>query len=120
MDFNQSSAVLNKLDVPSEVSRVQYMAGLHILHFNSHIDRVIEIAEVAFYRGIENGDLTFAGFSGHGYCFSSYLAGRNLEILKDIFEVYTDSLLKYNQGTPALYQKIYLEVIFLNKLVTGI
>ena len=40
---------------------------------------LIEMTEKAYLKGLENGDVTFVGFAGHGISYSRYIAGFELE-----------------------------------------
>ena len=106
-----SMDVSNQFDAASELGRVQYMTSAHVLHFRKPLSEVIPLVENAYIQSVENGDLTYAGFAGHGYCYLNYFGGQELDQTLMRFKTYTNALEKYGQGTPALYQTMYMETI---------
>jgi len=106
-----SVELIDELGAVSEIPKTYMVAAQHVFHYRNHLKQVIKMEEEAFYKGIETGDLTYAGFAGHGYCFNYYLAGYELNKVQRVFETYTEALEKINQGTQNLFQHIYLQTI---------
>lgn len=103
--------LVEKLDAKSELAKTYVITALHVLHYKKHLNEVIKVVEESFYKGVETGDLTYAGFAGHGYCFMNYLAGKELYKTQKKFESYSETLDKINQGTQNQFQKLYLQAI---------
>lgn len=103
--------LIDKLNAKSELPKTYMITSQHVLHYEMHLDKVIEMEKEAFYTGIEIGDLTYAGFAGHGYCFNYYLAGKELLETKEVFETYSEIMDEINQGTQNLFQKLYIQAI---------
>ncbi len=114
---NIALELLDKMKLTSEYSRVANMTYMHILHLSLPLRDLIDKCDMTYIKGLENGDITFAGFSGHSACYSRYIAGVDLKTTLDNFKRYSDSLTSLGQGTPVLYQHIYMQVIYnlLNK-----
>jgi len=106
-----SLTLLEGMETTSELPKVYMVASQHVMHYKEHLNKIIDMEEEGYYKGIDIGDYTYAGFAGHGYCFNSYLAGRELSKVERIFETYTESFNKLNQGTQNLFQHIYLQTI---------
>lgn len=112
ISFGQLAVDLtNRLEAVSEIPKVHMVAAQHVLHYKEHLDFIIKMEEEGFYKGLEIGDYTYAGFIGHGVCFNTYLAGKELSKTQKIFETYTLTFDEINQGTQNMFQHIYLQTI---------
>lgn len=108
---NLSLDLIEKLDATTEIPKNYMVSGQHIMFLEHHLSTCIDLLEQGYYKGVELGDHVYAGFSGHGYCNMSFLAGRSLNKTLKAFEIYSASFLDINQGTQLLFQEIYQETI---------
>lgn len=113
IDYGELSiALIHKMDAVDEIPKNYMLVSQHVFQFRDHLEKVIEMEEKAFRTGIETGDHTYAGFAGHGYCFNYYLAGNELAGTLEVFEDYTEAMVRIGQGTQELFQNIYMQGIW--------
>ncbi len=103
--------LIEKMNAKSEIPKINMVTAQHVLYYEIHPSASIELLETGFNTGIEIGDYSYAGFAGHGVCFMSFLAGRELSNLSKLFSRYSKAFEAINQQTQLLFQKIYQQAI---------
>jgi len=103
--------LIDNMSAVSEIPKINMVTAQHVLFYEIHPNESITLLEKGYDTGIEIGDYTYAGFAGHGICFMSFLAGRQLAGLRKAFIKYSNSFEEINQQTQLLFQRIYQEAI---------
>lgn len=80
--------LVQKLDAKEMQSRVHLMVYSFTTHWKTHVRDSILPLKSSYYKGLEAGDLEFAGYSAYLYCAFAYYAG----IEKNLIELAREAL----------------------------
>jgi predicted ATPase len=68
-----------------------------IIHWKEHIRNTTQPLLEAYQRGLEVGDLEFAAYCAHCYCFQSYVVGKELVEVEREMTKYNEAIVKSNR-----------------------
>ncbi|WP_041237736.1 AAA family ATPase [Gloeothece citriformis] len=95
--FGQLALTLLEQKTTKKVeARTLLMVYSYIFYRKHHLKETLEGLVKGYRSGLENGDLEFASFIAHFYCFSCYFLGQDLHLLKKTIDKYHPSI-KHNQ-----------------------
>ncbi|HAX77269.1 MAG TPA: serine/threonine protein kinase [Cyanobacteria bacterium UBA11372] len=93
--------------------KTKTLFGIHnfIFHWKEHAKEGVQPLLDAYSNGLETGDLEFAAYSAHQYCFRLYAIGKELDEVAKEMATYNDAITKLKQETALNYNKIYHQAI---------
>jgi len=105
---------LGLLSQPSTHSlraRTLFIVYNSIIHHKKHLRGISEPLLEAYQSGLETGDLEFAAYCAHVYCFQSYVTGRELVELERNMAIYGEAIRQIKQKTVLAWSKTYRQTI---------
>ena len=105
---------LNLLSHPNTHSlraRTLLIVNNFIIHWKEHIRNTTQPLLEAYQRGLEVGDLEFAAYCAHCYCFQSYAVGKELAEVEREMTKYNEAIRQIKQKTALTWNQIYQQAI---------
>ncbi|MBM0745507.1 AAA family ATPase (plasmid) [Phormidium sp. CLA17] len=105
---------LNLLTYPNTHSlraRTLLIVNNFIIHWKEHIRNTTQSLLEAYQRGLETGDLEFAAYCAHCYCFQSYAVGKELVEVDREMTKYNEALRQIKQKTALTWNQIFQQTI---------
>ncbi len=110
--------LLNKLNVKEFKAKTWNMVHLLINHWKNHTKNTLPYLLEGYHSGLETGDLEYAMIIIHGYCYNSYLIGKQLNQVEKEINLYTDSIKNFKNDLVITWQKMWHQTV-LNLLGQG-
>jgi predicted ATPase len=82
-----------------------------IIHWKEHVRDTLQPLLEAYQCGLETGDLEFAAYGAHSYCFNSYAIGNELVQVAREMTTYNDAIRQIKQVPPLTWSQIYQQAI---------
>jgi PAS domain S-box-containing protein len=92
-------------------ARTLLYVNVFIIHWKEHIRESLEPLLEGYQSGLETGDLEFAAYCAHVYCFQSYVTGRELVELERNMAIYGEAIRQIKQKTVLAWSKTYRQTI---------
>jgi PAS domain S-box-containing protein len=105
---------LNLLTYPNTHSlraRTLLIVNNFIIHWKEHIRNTTQSLLEAYQRGLETGDLEFAAYCAHCYCFQSYVVGKELVEVDREMTKYNEAIRQIKQKTALTWNQIFQQTI---------
>ncbi|MBD2527605.1 ATP-binding protein, partial [Nostoc sp. FACHB-133] len=103
--------LLSHLNVHSLRARTLLIVNNFIIHWKEHIRNTTQPLLEAYQRGLEVGDLEFAAYCAHCYCFQSYAVGKELVEVEREMTKYSEAIRQIKQKTALTWNQIYQQTI---------
>ncbi|MHC5894647.1 AAA family ATPase [Nostoc sp.] len=103
--------LLSHLNVHSLRARTLLIVNNFIIHWKEHIRNTTQPLLEAYQRGLEVGDLEFAAYCAHCYCFQSYAVGKELVEVEREMTKYNEAIRQIKQETALIWNQIYQQAI---------
>ncbi len=103
--------LLSHLNVHSLRARTLLIVNNFIIHWKEHIRNTVQPLLEAYQRGLEVGDLEFAAYCAHCYCFQSYVIGKELVEVEREMTKYSEAIRQIKQKTVLTWNRIYQQTI---------
>lgn len=101
--------LLEKLGAHSEKPKLLASLSFFILPRIQHMNESIDMTVEGIKAGLETGDFAFTGYLCAGFAYLSFLAGKEVNLLKSDLEKYVLLLQKLKQPNPSTYLKMLLQ-----------
>ncbi|MEL7034175.1 MAG: AAA family ATPase [Cyanobacteria bacterium J06592_8] len=89
--------VVSKMDAKAVKPAALVVAGLFVLHRQSHIKETLPLLQESYISALEVGNYEFAGYSIEDFCLNSFWCGQPLANLEQETRVYCNALVQLNQ-----------------------
>jgi PAS domain S-box-containing protein len=99
--------LLSHLNVHSLRARTLVIVNNFIIHWKEHIRNTTQPLLEAYQRGLEVGDLEFAAYCAHCYCFQFYAVGKELVEVEREMTKYNEAIRQIKQKTALTWNQIY-------------
>ncbi|MEH1951871.1 MAG: AAA family ATPase [Nostoc sp.] len=103
--------LLSHLNVHSLRARTLVIVNNFIIHWKEHIRNTTQPLLEAYQRGLEVGDLEFAAYCAHCYCFQFYAVGKELVEVEREMTKYNEAIRQIKQKTALTWNQIYQQAI---------
>ena len=103
--------LLNKFDSKEIRPRVIFMIHYFIHHYKNHLNTTLSPLLEAYQTALEIGDTEYGAWSAISYCIHTYYIGKELSEVNQQLEIYTESCIKTNQESAALYCNIFAQTV---------
>ncbi|WP_422398717.1 AAA family ATPase [Trichormus variabilis] len=104
-------SLLERLNAKKVKTKTLFLIYNFIFHWKDHAKEGVKPLLDAYFNGLETGDLEFAAYSAHQYCFRLYAIGEKLTEVAKEMETYNDAISKLKQTTALNYNKIYHQAV---------
>ncbi|MEH2297033.1 AAA family ATPase [Nostoc sp.] len=105
---------LRQLSQPKSHSlraRTSLIVNTFIIHWKDHVRDTLQPLVEAYQSGLETGDLEFAAYSAHSYCFNSYVVGNELVEVEREMREYNEAIRQIKQETALTWNQIFHQAI---------
>ncbi|MEH2361815.1 AAA family ATPase [Nostoc sp.] len=105
---------LRQLSQPKSHSlkaRTSLIVNTFIIHWKDHVRETLQPLLEAYQSGLETGDLEFAAYGAHSYCFNSYVVGNELVEVEREMAAYNEALCQIKQETALTWNQIFHQAI---------
>lgn len=99
--------VLEKFDSTELISKVYTLFNGHIRQWKEHIKETLSPLMYGLQKGLETGDLEWAGYNSLYFCDHLFFQGESLEIVSQKQAQHLESLIKLKQDLHVPYLKIW-------------
>ncbi|MBW4428582.1 MAG: AAA family ATPase [Nostoc desertorum CM1-VF14] len=105
---------LRQLSQPKPYSlraRTLVIVNTFIIHWKDHLRDTLQPLLEAYQSGLETGDLEFAAYGAHSYCFNSYAVGNELMEVEREMTTYNEAIRQIKQETALTWNQIFQQAI---------
>ncbi|WP_036486493.1 AAA family ATPase [Myxosarcina sp. GI1] len=92
-------------------ARTSFIVHNCIIHWKEHLRKISQPLQEAYQHGLETGDLEFAAYCAHTYCFQFYVSGKELVEVERNIAIYGEAIRQIKQETVLAWSKIYRQAI---------
>ena len=103
--------LLNKFDSEEIRPRVIFMIHYFIHHYKNHLNTALSPLLEAYQTALEIGDTEYGAWAAIAYCAHTYYTGKELSEVNQQLQIYTESCIKINQESAALYCNIFSQTV---------
>ncbi|MBD2077109.1 AAA family ATPase [Phormidium sp. FACHB-592] len=82
-----------------------------IIHWKEHARKLLQSFLEGYQSGLETGDLEFAGYCAHCYCFQSYAVGKELAELERKMTTHGEAIRQIKQEIALTWNQIYQQAV---------
>jgi PAS domain S-box-containing protein len=82
-----------------------------IIHWKEHAREILQPLLEGYQSGLETGDLEFAAYCAHCYCFHSYAVGKELVELERKMSTYGEAIRQIKQEIALTWNQIYQQSV---------
>lgn len=82
-----------------------------ITPWKKHVKETLQQFLEGYQSGLETGDLEFAGYCAHCYCYHSYVVGKELVELERKMTTYGEAIRRIKQELPLTWNQLYQQSI---------
>ncbi|OYQ62050.1 serine/threonine protein kinase [Pseudanabaena sp. SR411] len=82
-----------------------------IIIWKDHVREVLQPFLEGYQSGLETGDLEFAGYCAHCYCFHAYVVGKELVELERKMTTQGEAIRQIKQEIPLVWNQIYQQTV---------
>ena len=101
---------LRQLSQPNTRSlraRTLLSVNVFIIHWKEHIRVSLKPLLEGYQSGLETGDLEFAAYCAHGYCFHSFVIGKELVELEREMRTYSEAIRQIKQEAALTLNQLF-------------
>ncbi|MEH1814513.1 MAG: PAS domain-containing protein, partial [Nostoc sp.] len=95
----------------SLIARTLLIVNTFIIHWKDHVRETLQPLLETYQSGLETGDLEFAAYGAHSYCFNSYVVGNELVEVEREMAAYNEALRQIKQETALTWNQIFHQAI---------
>jgi PAS domain S-box-containing protein len=92
-------------------ARTLIIVNTFIIHWKDHLRDTSQPLLEAYQSGLETGDLEFAAYGAHSYCFNSYAVGSELVEVEREITKYNEAIRQIKQETALIWNQIFQQAI---------
>lgn len=103
--------LLDKFNIPMLRSKIWFIHGTMINHWNTHAKEDLSFLKGAMESGINFGDLEFGTYAINHYSNHCFLTRMNLSELRDVLNTYRDTQYKLRQSNSIINFSIWDQLV---------
>uniref|UniRef100_UPI0037C17B6B PAS domain-containing protein n=1 Tax=Chamaesiphon sp. OTE_8_metabat_110 TaxID=2964696 RepID=UPI0037C17B6B len=92
-------------------ARTLLIVNTFTIHWKEHVRKTFQPLLEAYQSGLETGDLEFAAYAAHSYCFNSYAVGEELIEVEHKMTTYNEAIRQINQETALTWNQIFHQTV---------
>jgi PAS domain S-box-containing protein len=87
-------------------ARTLTIVTIFIIHWKEHTRELLKPLLEGYQSGLETGDLEFAAYCAHGYCFHSFISGKELVEVEREMTTYSEAIRQIKQEGTLTWNRI--------------
>jgi predicted ATPase/signal transduction histidine kinase/CheY-like chemotaxis protein/tRNA A-37 threonylcarbamoyl transferase component Bud32 len=99
--------MLSQPNIHSLRARTLLIVNVFIIHWKEHIRESLEPLLEGYQSRLETGDLEIAAYCAHGYCFHSFVVGKELVELEREMMTYSEAIRQIKQETALVLNQLF-------------
>ncbi|HEY9675308.1 MAG TPA: AAA family ATPase [Waterburya sp.] len=103
--------LLSQPNTHSHKARTLTIVTIFIIHWKEHARVLLKPVLDAYQIGLETGDLEFASYCAHGYCFQSFVVGKELVELEREMRTYSEAIRQIKQEAALTWNQIFRQTV---------
>jgi PAS domain S-box-containing protein len=103
--------LVSQLNAKKLKARTYTIAYAFIIHWKMHWRDTLNPQLDAYQSGLDAGDIEFAAWALHNYCYYSYFCGKELNVLEGEMTTYSHAIRQLKQGTAFNYNEIFRQTV---------
>lgn len=105
--------LLSQPNAHSYKARTLTIVTIFIIHWKEHTRELLKPLLEAYQSGLETGDLEFAAYCAHGYCFQSFISGKELVEVEREITTYSKAIRQIKQEAALTWTQIHQQSILI-------
>jgi predicted ATPase/serine phosphatase RsbU (regulator of sigma subunit) len=102
--------ITERLKTAEYKAKTLFAVNNFLRHWKEHVREELKLLE-AYQSGLETGDIEYAGYAAHQYCFRLFYLGGELAGVEKEMATYREAIGKLKQGTALNYHNIYYQAV---------
>jgi PAS domain S-box-containing protein len=103
--------VVEKLNAKKIKAAILFLVHFFTIHWKKHIQETFKPSLEIFQIGRETGDIQFAAFGLFNYCYFGFWSGRELNLLEEEMEKYSNVMIQSSQDNIFSYHSQYWQFV---------
>jgi PAS domain S-box-containing protein len=103
--------LLSQFNAKKLKAKTDTIAYAFIIHWKTHWRDTLNPQLDAYQSGLDAGDIEFAAWAIHNYCYHSYFCGKQLDVLETEMTTYSHAIRQLKQGTAFNYNEIFRQTV---------
>jgi PAS domain S-box-containing protein len=99
--------LLSLLNIHSLKARTLAIVNIFIIHWKEHLREALKPFLEGYQNGLETGNLEFAAYCAHAYCFQSFFVGKELVEAEHEMTTYSEAIRQIKQEAALTWTQIY-------------
>ncbi|BAY50526.1 ATP-binding region ATPase domain protein (plasmid) [Scytonema sp. HK-05] len=92
-------------------ARTLHLVNYFIIHWKEHVRESLEPLLEGYQSGLEIGDLEFAAYCAHGYCFQAFVVGKELVELEREMTTYSEAIRQIKEKIPLTWLQLLQQYV---------
>ncbi|HEY9845510.1 MAG TPA: hypothetical protein V6D03_04870, partial [Candidatus Caenarcaniphilales bacterium] len=105
--------LLSRPNTHTHKARTLTIVTIFIIHWKEHTRELLKPLLEAYQSGLETGDLEFAAYCAHGYCFQSFISGKELLEVEREITTYSKAIRQIKQEAALTWTQILQQSILI-------
>jgi predicted ATPase/signal transduction histidine kinase/CheY-like chemotaxis protein/tRNA A-37 threonylcarbamoyl transferase component Bud32 len=102
---------LSQMNTHSLKARTLTIVNFFIIHWKKHLRETLEPFLEGYQSGLETGNLEFAAYCAHCYCFQSFFLGKELVEAERIIMTYSEAIRQIKQEAALTWNQIWQQTV---------
>ena len=98
--------LLSQLDTHSLKARILLTVNDFIIHWKEHLREIAQPLLEGYQSGLETGDLEYASYCAHTYCFQAFIVGRQLVEIEREMRTYSEAIRQIKQKMSLIWLRL--------------
>ncbi|MEP0969976.1 MULTISPECIES: AAA family ATPase [Cyanophyceae] len=98
--------LLSQLDTHSLKARILLTVNDFIIHWKEHLREIAKPLREGYQSGLETGDLEYASYCAHTYCFQAFIVGRQLVEIEREMRTYSEAIRQIKQKMSLIWLRL--------------
>ena len=103
--------LLSQMDTHLLRARTLAIVNIFIIHWKEHLREALEPFLEGYRNGLDTGDLQFAAYCAHAYCFQSFFVGKELVEAERDMKTYGEAIRQIKQEAALTWTQIYQQSV---------
>ena len=103
--------LLSQMNTHLLKARTLAIVNIFIIHWKDHLKEALEPFLEGYQNGLDTGDLEFAAYCAHAYCFQSFFVSKELTKVESEMRTYGEAIRRIKQEAALTWTQIYRQSV---------